>query len=177
MGHFYTNVTVVGASASAAARELAALGREAYVADLGRTCVVYDRESEKQDTQVLAALAERLATRLDARAFAVLDHDDDLLWFQLYDRDALVAEYANRGGPRTDVRALCRVLGRPGAVLAVWLLLHGPSFSRSRVTAGWRTGSGFPRPPSARASNASPAARSRPASGRIAWCGARAADA
>ena len=126
MGNFYTNVTLLGAPAGAAVAELEALGRETYVADLDGACVGYDRECEKQDTEVLAALAERLATRLDARAFAVLDHDDDLLWFQLYDRAALVAEYANRGGPRTDVRALCRVLGRPGAAVAVWLLLRRP---------------------------------------------------
>ena len=126
MGNFYTNITMVGAAAGAAASELEALGREAFVADLGQACVVYDRECEKQDTEVLAALAERLATRLDARAFAVLDHDDDLLGFQLYEGATLVAEYANRGGPRTGVRALCRALGRPGAALAVWLLLRRP---------------------------------------------------
>ncbi|HTO13736.1 MAG TPA: hypothetical protein VMQ51_19345 [Candidatus Binatia bacterium] len=34
---------------------------------------------EGQDTQVLSALAERLATRLDTWALAVLNHDDDVL--------------------------------------------------------------------------------------------------
>ena len=125
MGSFYTNVTLARPAAAAVA-ELTALGRDAYVADAGEACVVYDRQCEEQDTQVLSALAEHLATRLDTRALAVLNHDDDVLWFQLYAGANLVAEYANRGGPRTDVPALCRTLGRVGDVVAVWLLLRLP---------------------------------------------------
>jgi hypothetical protein len=125
MGNFYTNITL-GRPAAAAVAELTAASRNAYVADAGPRCVVYDGECESQDTQVLAALAERLAVRLDTWALAVLDHDDDLLWLQLYAGADLVAEYANRGGPRTDVGALCRTLGRPGDVAAVWLLLRLP---------------------------------------------------
>ena len=125
MGNFYTNITL-GRPAAAAVAELTSVGREAYVAEAGQRCVVYDSECETQDTQVLSALAEHLATRLETWALAVLNHDDDILWLQLYVRDDLVAEYANRGGPRTDVRALCRALGRPGDVLRVWALLHLP---------------------------------------------------
>lgn len=125
MGNFYTNITLTGAPAAAAVAELTALGREAWVADVGPGCVVYDRRCEDQDTEVLAALAEHLATRLSTRAFAVLNHDDDVLWFQLYDGADLVAEYANSGGPRTRVGALCRALGVRGR-LAVWWLLRRP---------------------------------------------------
>ena len=125
MGNFYTNITLARPAAAVVA-ELTAAGRNAYVADAGERCVVYDGECESQDTQVLAALAEHLATRLDTWALAVLNHDDDALWLQLYVGAELVAEYANRGGPRTDVGALCRTLGRPGDVTAVWLLLRLP---------------------------------------------------
>jgi hypothetical protein len=125
MGNFYTNITL-DRPAAAAAAELTAAGRNAYVAATGERCVVYDGECESQDTQVLAALAEHLATRLDTWALAVLNHDDDVLWLQLYFGADLVAEYANRGGPRTDVGALCRTLGRPGDVTAVWVLLRLP---------------------------------------------------
>jgi hypothetical protein len=125
MGNFYTNITLARPAAAAVA-ELSTLGRDAYVADAGAHCVVYDRECDKQDTQILSALAEHLATRLDTRALAVLNHDDSILWLQLYAGAGLVAEYASRGGPRTDVRALCRTLGRAGDVVAVWLLLRLP---------------------------------------------------
>jgi hypothetical protein len=126
MGSFYTNITVIGGSADRVAAELRDLRRRAYLADFNGTCVVYDQECEKQDTQVLAALAEHLATRLAARCFAALNHDDDILWFQLYDGPDLVAEYANRGGPKTNVTALCRALGKPGSVVHAWFLLHLP---------------------------------------------------
>jgi hypothetical protein len=106
--------------------QLGRLGREAFVADLGGTCVVYDRECDEQDTEILGALAAHLSAHLDARSFAVLNHDDDILWLQLYDHSELIAEYANRGGPRTNVRALCRAFGKPRQVLPVWLLLRRP---------------------------------------------------
>lgn len=126
MGNFYTNITVLGGSADRVAAELRGLRRRAYLADFSGACVVYDQECENQDTQVLAALAEHLATRLNARCFAVLNHDDDILWFQLYDGPDLVAEYANRGGPKTKVTALCRALGNPSGIVRAWFLLHRP---------------------------------------------------
>ena len=62
MGNFYTNITLMNATAFAAVRELVTLGRDAFVADVAPGCVVYDRHCETQDTEMLAALAERLAT-------------------------------------------------------------------------------------------------------------------
>jgi hypothetical protein len=59
-------------------------------------------------------------------AFAVLNHDDDVLWFQLYRGSDLVAEFATRDGPVTRVRELCRALGRPAVAPLVWLILRAP---------------------------------------------------
>lgn len=126
MGNFYTNVTLVRVSADAAAARLRELGRAAYVIDAGRDCVVYDRACERQDAEMLAALADDLSASLGSLALAVLNHDDDILWFQLYERGELVAEYANQGGPPTRVGALCRALGRRAQAIRVWLLLKRP---------------------------------------------------
>lgn len=126
MGNFYTNVTVVGAPVDRIRDELAVLGRGAYLARTSDGAVIYDRECEDQDTEKLAALAEHLSEALGSRAFAVLNHDDDILWFQLYDRSALIVEYANQGGPGTSARKLCRAFGRTGRVPAVWLALRRP---------------------------------------------------
>jgi hypothetical protein len=129
MGNFYTNITVRGVKADRTVGVLRDLGREAYLVELNGDTIVFDRQSESQDTEILAALGEHLATKLEASAFAVLNHDDDLLWFQVYDHSELVAEYANRGGPRTNVHALCRVFNRPKDtknIIAVWLLLRRP---------------------------------------------------
>ncbi len=126
MGNFYTNITVRGVEAGRTVKALLDLGREAYVLELNPYSVVFDRQSEDQDTRIVAALAEHLAIKLEAVAFAVLNHDDDILWFQVYEQSDLVAEYANRGGPKTNVEALCRVFGRPRDTVPMWLLLRRP---------------------------------------------------
>ena len=126
MGNFYTSVSLKNATAAAAASEMRSLNRDAYVLQAGLDVVVFDREADRQDTEVLAALAEHLATRLDTLSFAVLNHDDDVLWFQLYNRTELVTEYANRGGPRARVWALVTALASPKKCLPVWLTLHRP---------------------------------------------------
>lgn len=133
MGNFYTNITVVGHGATACVKVLSDLRCEAYVVEVNNFCVVYDRECDEQNTEVLAALTEHLATRLDTVTLAVLNHDDDILWLQLYDRSDLVAEYANRNGPKTNIRALCRTLGKSHDFWLVWWLLCRPflfQFSR-----------------------------------------------
>lgn len=117
---------MLGAPADRIGDELRAAGRDALVARTADGGVVFDRECEDQDTGTLAALAEHLSDRLQARAFAVLNHDDDILWFQLYERSELIAEYANRDGPGTSARAVCRAFGRMSRLIPVWLALHRP---------------------------------------------------
>jgi hypothetical protein len=127
MGNFYTNITLADAEPQKVVRAVKELQRQAYVATpAGQSAVVFDRECDEQKTEVLSALADRLSGDLGCLAFAVLNHDDDILWFQAFERTRLVAEYANRGGPRTDIRALCRAFGRPRAFLRVWLVLWRP---------------------------------------------------
>jgi hypothetical protein len=123
MGNFYTNVSLPGVHRSIVADVLRELGRTAIVVQDGPHCVVYDRESDDQDASVLAALAEHLSIRLKSLAFAVLNHDDSILWFQLYRGDELVAEYANvPQAPRTRVRALCETLGARSRFRVWWTL-------------------------------------------------------
>ncbi len=124
MGNFYTNITLQDSDAQAVAAEMEALNRESYVFSNGYICVVYDKESESQDTSILAALAETLATKRNTVAFAVLNHDDDVLWFQLYRRSELLTEYSSTGGPATNIRKLVDALG--GSALRVWWLLKRP---------------------------------------------------
>ncbi len=126
MGNFYANVTVRSVTVDAVAPVVRALGRDAFLLQCDADVVVFDRETDRQDTGVLAALAEHLATRLDTVAFAVLDHDDDVLWFQLYVRSDLVAEYANRGGPATRIMALCETFASRRRYVPVWVALRRP---------------------------------------------------
>lgn len=126
VGNFYTSITLRNAQFDSVVREMRALNRESYVYSDGSVSIVYDRETEKQDTTILAALAEHLADRLGTKAFAVLDHDDDVLWFQLYDGKDLVTEYCNQNGPTTDIRALARSLTDGRSRLRLWYILRRP---------------------------------------------------
>jgi hypothetical protein len=60
MGNFYTNITLRQVDADAVAAEMARLDRESYVFAGGSLCVVYDKQTESQETSVLAALGEHL---------------------------------------------------------------------------------------------------------------------
>jgi hypothetical protein len=126
MGNFYTNITVLSERAGESINVIRELGREAYIVHLPNAAVVYDRQCDEQNTGVLSALAEHLSVKLNSVTFAVLNHDDSILWWQLYSSSELIAEYANRGGPKTDVSAMCRTLGKEKEILLVWWILHRP---------------------------------------------------
>lgn len=126
MGNFYTNITLRNVAMESVIAEMRELDRESYVYGGGGVSIVYDSETEKQDTSILSALAEHLATRLSTTAFAVLDHDDDLLWFQLFRQNELLAEYANVAGPPTNVTALATTLATKWSWFRLWFILRRP---------------------------------------------------
>ena len=121
MGGFYTNYTLRGPSQEAVANALA--GRRAIVAPESNGCVVaFDEASDDQDQEVIAALASHLSGSLHCPVLAVLDHDDDILWYQLYEDGQLTDEYDSSPGyfdPAAepslpvggDARRLCAVFG------------------------------------------------------------------
>jgi hypothetical protein len=126
VGNFYTNVTVM-AGAERVVPVLQQTGRDAWVAPAASCCVVFDRETDDQDTEILAALAEAISHDLGTRALAVLNHDDDILWLQLYERGELLTEGATEPGtPTASAAVLARTFGRPARAPAVWLALRLP---------------------------------------------------
>jgi len=97
MGNFYTNYTVRGPSQQAVAKALA--GRTAIVTPAQDGCVVvFDEQSEEQDQAVIADLAACLSRELACPVLAVLNHDDDILWYQLYNSGELADEYDSSPG-------------------------------------------------------------------------------
>jgi hypothetical protein len=92
LGSFYTNHTVRGPSQSKLLEWLR--DRPAYVSKSERgLSVVLDAESEDQDGEVLAGLASEISGQLNCHVLAVLNHDDDVLYFELYENGEKIDEY------------------------------------------------------------------------------------
>jgi hypothetical protein len=97
MGNFYTNYTLRGVTQEAVAGALA--GRACVVTpSVHQTVVVFDEESDDQDQAVIASLAAELSGALHCPVLAVLNHDDDILWYQLYADGELRDEYDSSPG-------------------------------------------------------------------------------
>jgi hypothetical protein len=97
MGNFYTNYTLRGPSQQTVAAALA--GRSAIVTPAQDGCVVvFDEASDEQDSAVITELASRLSRDLRCPVLAVLNHDDDVFWYQLYLGGELADEYDSSPG-------------------------------------------------------------------------------
>jgi len=94
MGNFYTNITVHGPTQDKVADALSEMDRTAYVSPtVGGYTIVYDAECDDQDTEIIGRLTADLSRQLECAAIALLNHDDDVLWYQLYKNGELVDEY------------------------------------------------------------------------------------
>ena len=92
MGTFCTNITLIGADPAAVEAHLVAIGRTAYLGTWGDRTVVYDEVGEAQDGSH-AALAAELSEVLGCVAVASLDHDDDILYLQVFGHGESLGEY------------------------------------------------------------------------------------
>jgi hypothetical protein len=92
MGAFYVSYTVRGTDAEEVVRVLA--GRKAFVSPVrSGWVVVFDEESDNQHQGVIAKLAAHLSASLQATVLTVLNHDGDILRYQLYQSGALIDQY------------------------------------------------------------------------------------
>ncbi|HEV3009680.1 MAG TPA: hypothetical protein VGX52_11640 [Burkholderiales bacterium] len=122
MGSFYVNYTVRSGDQAAVAKSLK--GRKAYVTPAkDGALVVTDEAAESQDIDAVREVGELLSTSMNTQVLAVLNHDDDMLWFGLFDKGRLTDEYNSapayfEGGndPPTggDARKLCAAFGKAG---------------------------------------------------------------
>ena len=123
MGSFYVNYTVRSGDQAAAVRSLK--GRSAYVTPVkDGALVVTDKEAESQDVDAVREVGELLSTSLKTQVLAVLNHDDDMLWYGLFDKGRLTDEYNSSpdyfdGGESPpaggDARKLCAAFARAGS--------------------------------------------------------------
>src|SRR5207302_8897170 len=132
------NYTPKGPSQQAVAAALA--GRSAVVTPAQEGCVVvFDEASDEQDSAVITELASRLSRELRCPALAVLNHDDDILGYQLYLSGELADEYDSSPGyfdpsaePSApaggDAKRLCQAFGA-GDQTAVETVLRKSSYA------------------------------------------------
>lgn len=85
MGNFYVNYTVRGASQKDVVVALA--GRNAVVTREESGCVVaFDEESDSQDVEVMNAVGGALSKATGRVVLGVVNHDDDILAYTLWDK-------------------------------------------------------------------------------------------
>ena len=97
MGNFYTNYTIRGKSQPEVAAALS--DRAAIISPEHNGYVVaYDEQSEAQDFQIITELGSRLSLGLGTPVLAVVVHDDDILFFQLYENGQVADDYDSSPG-------------------------------------------------------------------------------
>lgn len=136
MGSFYTNITLQTTDQQGVAQYLNTLRRNAFVLPAIKELVmVCDEESDAQDARAISTLANQLSRQFDAVSIAIINFDDDILWYQLYKNGQLLDEYDSnpdyfeasepRGPVSSDAATLCKVFHKPGSVGKVREVLHG----------------------------------------------------
>jgi hypothetical protein len=140
MGNFYVNYTLRTSDPLTVQKAL--VGRAAVITPAkDGYVVVFDSESDDQDLRVVEALGAELSSALRCVVLAVLNHDDDVLWFRLFDSGAVLDEYNScpgyfEGGSTTpeggNGKTLCKAFGKsaPEREREVEAILHDSSRAR-----------------------------------------------
>ncbi len=97
MGSFYTSHTLRGPTQAEVLDFLK--GRTALVSRSENGCVtVLDEACESQDGELLADLAAMLSANFQCPVLALLNHDDDILYLELYESGEKTDEYNSSPG-------------------------------------------------------------------------------
>lgn len=137
MANFYTNITVKGQEQDSLLNYLEQLQRNAYVSpSIDDFTIVYDEASE-YDSEELFSLASQISNQFNCSTFAVLNHDDMVLCYELYEAGSLIDEYISNPGFHDskirdfpeggDAEKLCIALGSTKAINKVRPILREPS--------------------------------------------------
>jgi hypothetical protein len=94
VGNFYVNYATRGPDREAVAKSLRSAERTAFVGpNVDGTTMFFDAESDMQNDEVIKDLGARTSKVLSAPILAVLNHDDDILAYWLFEAGQLVDEY------------------------------------------------------------------------------------
>lgn len=137
VGSFYTNVTLRTPAHGRVRAHLEARGSAAYISrPEGNALVVFDRESE-EDPATLSGVAANLSAQVECTALAIMNHDDSVLMYSLFQNGRLIdqynsapdyfgeaAEHGERGG---DAMRLASAFGASGAAARQLSVLLDPA--------------------------------------------------
>lgn len=135
MGSFYVSYAVRTSDAAKLVAVMQSLKRKAFVMPpQDGVAHVYDEASDTQDDSVIRHLGARLSRDLGATVLAVLNHDDDMLFYWLFEAGSLTDEYNSfpgffqddgeskpKGG---DARKLAAAFGGTADVAAIEKILR-----------------------------------------------------
>jgi len=91
MGHFYVNITTRKAPAGEIVNFLKAKGLTAFViGGPGDYCTIYEEGCDAQDTDYLSSLLNEISSRFSCPAVGIINHDDDILAYELWANGVIV---------------------------------------------------------------------------------------
>ncbi len=124
MGNFYVNFGVRSSDLSKTVAALRQAGRVAYIAPpANNILVVYDRDSDTQDESEIVKVGGLLSESVSSAVLAVLNHDDDVLCYWLFEQGRIIDSYNSAPGyfegddvlpTSSDVERLCEAFDSPG---------------------------------------------------------------
>jgi hypothetical protein len=133
MGNSYANITLTGPAQNDIVGYLEAGRYAAYVSPTlhGRTVIFEEHEAGEQEIYDLAAA---LSAHFECPALAIVVHDSNILYYQLFEDGAFSDEYNSNPSflinepPRPpeggNARHICAAFGKPDAEAAVELILR-----------------------------------------------------
>ena len=96
MGNFYVNITLKGPGRDQIVAGLTEACCDAYLSPtVDGVTTICEAVCDSQDDDHIRAFAAKLSERLGCPALAVLNHDDDVLWYGLYTAGVLDHEYTS----------------------------------------------------------------------------------
>jgi hypothetical protein len=138
MGSFYVNFTTRGPDQAAIVQSLQSAKRKSFVGPtLQHLTVYFDEQADTQDDSEIKHVGEVTSRGLKSPVLAVLNHDDDILAYWLFENGKLIDEYCSwpgyfNGGPETpsggDADKLCAAFAAAENVQAVDEVLHKKEF-------------------------------------------------
>ena len=94
MGNFYVNITIRKVTAQEILKYLEAKNLTAFVVESPEDyCTIYEEKCDEQDKQHITSLLKDISSQFMCPAIGVLNHDDDILAYELWSKGEKVDEY------------------------------------------------------------------------------------